>query len=689
MKKMIIALIAACLLLSGCGAPKGGTDAPASTAVMKNYYEKCYPLPAGDRALDIARIGDGVLLLVQRGEERYLALARYGIGENGRSSLSAAKQLSLDIGDGLIPVDISSGGDGCFYALLVPEESSGVVRALQISPEGELMGDCALPSDGDAPMGILVMPTEEWLLFCAEELRVCSADGGEIYSAPLPGNFISAEMTDMGAVVFLSDWEDGTLPCYLVDTSARELKALGTEEKTDVLATCQGLDGEYIISDGRSLLEYDPTSGAFEALGLWNPSLYAQDALLTACRLNSGEFLCALRGKEYLLLAGAEEGDPTEMEQLRVAVLMPDGAGKMAAEYCADLILRAELRGGEYNYVPEYYQATEADRLLAELTGGNAPDLLLCFGGINTAGGAFEDLYPYLDADTELTRDSFLPNLLEATSVKGKLYQLWDQVCVNTVTAPASLVGDRTDYTPADYAALLESHSEYSSIFPAFIHKKALLSWVAELGISAYTDKDSASCDFTAGEFKELLAWCAAMPAEEQETDTEQKSMLELRIICSLASDYAGYKDGVPTYEPKRFVGFPDGRGGCNYYSNALGTAVTMAIPAASGHKQGAWEFIREQLVFSAQAELGEGACLPVNYAALKHVCASSMSPQSAELLEGLLERTRYAENFSDTAMMDIITSCGVAYLNGDKSLDETVENIQSRVSIYLSEQYG
>lgn len=37
----------------------------------------------------------------------------------------------------------------------------------------------------------------------------------------------------------------------------------------------------------------------------------------------------------------------------------------------------------------------------------------------------------------------------------------------------------------------------------------------------------------------------------------------------------------------------------------------------------------------------------------------------------------------------DIIFENGLAYLAGDKSLDETVELIQSKVIIYLSEQYG
>ena len=55
----------------------------------------------------------------------------------------------------------------------------------------------------------------------------------------------------------------------------------------------------------------------------------------------------------------------------------------------------------------------------------------------------------------------------------------------------------------------------------------------------------------------------------------------------------------------------------------------------------------------------------------------------------GLLENTRGADRCSDSQVRDIILECGQAYLAGDKSLEETVELIQSRASIYVSEQYG
>ena len=39
-------------------------------------------------------------------------------------------------------------------------------------------------------------------------------------------------------------------------------------------------------------------------------------------------------------------------------------------------------------------------------------------------GGKLENLYPYLDADPELSRESFYPNVLKAQEIRGGLYNV-------------------------------------------------------------------------------------------------------------------------------------------------------------------------------------------------------------------------------------------------------------------------
>ena len=117
---------------------------------------------------------------------------------------------------------------------------------------------------------------------------------------------------------------------------------------------------------------------------------------------------------------------------------------------------------------------------------------------------------------------------------------------------------------------------------------------------------------------------------------------------------------------------------------------LNMAIPAGSQNKAGAWAFISDRLSLDTQLALQQNQIngLPVNIDAFPRIQAG-YSPESLEILEDLMARTKYAKTFTDQGLYDIIVSCGEGYLSGDKSLQETVNLIQSRASLYMSEQYG
>lgn len=121
------------------------------------------------------------------------------------------------------------------------------------------------------------------------------------------------------------------------------------------------------------------------------------------------------------------------------------------------------------------------------------------------------------------------------------------------------------------------------------------------------------------------------------------------------------------------------------FYSGGL----SMAIPANSQNKDGAWAFIKERLSLDSQLNLGEMSALPVNYEALKRLAEASSTEEGRAELYSLLDKTKYAETFSDCVLQNIIISAGQAYINGDKPLGETVNLIQLKASIYLAEQYG
>lgn len=262
-------------------------------------------------------------------------------------------------------------------------------------------------------------------------------------------------------------------------------------------------------------------------------------------------------------------------------------------------------------------------------------------------------LYTFIDADNELSRESFLPNLLEALSVNGELHELWQDVTVNTLAARTSDVGSGIGLKVEDYERIVASSEKYEAVFQSFMSKENLLKWVATIGISSFIDKENGTCNFDNQDFSQMIAWCASMGNDVPEgSDYSSLDISEVLLSVEMISTPDRLKTIRENFgEPYVFVGFPITENRGNFYSN--GYNGCMAIPKASRNKEGAWEFIRSQLIESTQ--LNVKYSLPVNLSALKHMAESVLTDEELDLFMGLLNDTKYVENYNDSAVRDII----------------------------------
>ena len=368
------------------------------------------------------------------------------------------------------------------------------------------------------------------------------------------------------------------------------------------------------------------------------------------------------------------------------------------AIYCVDDFLglastvRSALQGfenesGLYTFEVTEYGEDELDKLFTLLTTSDAPDLVIFNQGINTASTAFLDLYPLLDKDQELSRESFLPLLLQDLSIKGELHELWTEVNVCTLSARVSDVGDGKGLTTADYDRILSESDQYQAIFQGFMDKVNLLRYVSTVGISRYVNREDGSCSFDDPSFRELLAWCSKMCDEQPEGSFDSTVLYPEDVVLwvewmQTPSRVHMMRDNV-YHEPFVFVGFPTGDDLGSYYTMA---GWSMAIPAAASNPEGAWAFLRSRLMLQEQLHLR----FPVNREAAETLAREDgAADEDMALLLDLLEHTGFAENIADASLREIVMDCGLAYLHGEKSLDEAIDLLQSRASIYMAERYG
>ena len=390
-----------------------------------------------------------------------------------------------------------------------------------------------------------------------------------------------------------------------------------------------------------------------------------------------------------LVLSACSEAAPAETQEPS-----EDGGSVVkVACVCAQPSVFGPTSLNGYEYQITHYDYGEHERYIADLTAGNVPDLVL-FGttpfveypGLDVNNEYYDDLYKYIDADDTLSRDSFLPNLLEAMNRDGELKFLCRQVTIATFVARRSAVGDGHGLLPSDYERILAENERYLSLFDTFVIKSSLLDSVCIISESAFTDRENASCDFDNDYFRSLLEFCNSSPYDEfidgQSVSIGfENALLTPERISSVVR--FNVMPGVYGDEPV-FVGFPDGDMGCSYYICGLG----YAIPAQSSNKEGAWAYIKHMLSVEAQRYVTAG--LPVILEAFELALEDGdvSEEMQCKALE-LLERTKYAESVHDAGLKEIITDSCQNYFDGTATLDDTVDIIQSRASVYMSEQYG
>lgn len=532
----------------------------------------------------------------------------------------------------------------------------------------------AVTADGKVCVGGSAMRGEE-LIFAVSAVS-SSGDVGAELTLPPSTQLCALNIAGDKLLISAYDFARQCAAYYSADPALTSLSPMALNLPIDSAysggshAQGSALDGAPIISDAFCFMVLDPATGGVAPVMQWGFENQYETQYDYVYQIAQNEFLCAERGKECITLI-SQTPRPTAAASVVKVAICGDRADEMRGRVQSFAAI-----SGEYDYQFTLYSGDELSKFYSDMASGDAADLVLFDNCINTNSHYFDDLYPYIDADAELSRECFLPNLLSALEVGGELHELWTGVRLKTVTASTQDCSLLTFTTLAELSAAAEGQGR--ALFSSGID---MLDYAVETSACEYVDLNTGECSFDDPSFTALLQAVKAYSLPENADADDEQPVLRLRTFPVLEFVEEALSADNGNVELVRLPEIPSG--GSYYICGAAGRGV--AIPRGSANKAGAWAYIKSELTLTAQ--LAQEYNMPVIVDAFEREAASALSPENAQKVFALLQSTGKAVRHSDTALTDMLKTAIQAYISGDKTVEETVALIQSRAAIYLAEQ--
>lgn len=573
-------------------------------------------------------------------------------------------------------------------------------------------------------------------------IRVYGADGEMLYDIPVDGYLYDADTLkngETGALVY----ENGEIAVRILDSERGVLLDESypiPQFPTEIIAGAGEYD--FYFTTDTSLYGYKLESKESERLTSW-VECDVNGSNMGGFRINEGgriqAYLAEANGtSDYAIslvsIEKVKNEGAAQKELLTLASISP------TIELCDAVIkfnrssdkFRINLKN-YYELVGETSYEDAVTKLTTELAAGNMPDLLdlseLPYNQL-AAKGLLEDLYPYIDADSELSRGDLFENILSAYEVGGGLYAAVAGFGVVSVMGAESVVGDTPGWSYDDYNAALASMPEGCAGFDWFFSRETMLQYGLMIDLGSYVDWTGGKCRFDSDEFKALLAFAAQFPSNEEievNADEAQSIGAPERIaqgqqMLTQVSLYTFNETSTdnPFKTEATYIGFPNltGKSG-----SAISSIESYAMTSACTNKAAAWEFLRTFMTEdyqlggyyfptnkNAYATRREGA-MKIEYETddYGHILLDENGERKRKIIGYMYDGSTMSEIYSgmseerasaidaliataDTLAqqdpaIDIALREAQPYFAGQKSADEVAHIIQSKANIYINEQ--
>ena len=628
-----------------------------------------------------------------------------------------------------------------FYIRSFDKQGNNLTTAEVSVPEGGWLDAYSMQLDGKGNV----------IVNDGQKLRAIGLDGEDAYEISVNGYVNGVVRLPDGRIAVSTDGENGTL-LSILDSDSGKLVDGAAAPSLDLYSTVTG-NGDYDLYYTSGSWFYGYKLGDAEPTKLFNWIScdvngsrvqvldVSDDGVITGTISNYD-----LKDNTYSLDLVTVKKVPYDS----VPHKQPINMAVMYLDYSVqDMIIDFNRKNAEYRIeVTDYSEYADPNaedkndagltKLNTEILSGNVPDIL-CLNGLNyrqlASKGILEDLYPYLDNDSELSRDDFFPNVLKALEVDGKLCSTVSGFYINSAIGSADVVGDEPGWTYDEFNEALASMPEGCTAFDQYVTRDGILSTCLALDMADFVDWNSGKVSFDNEEFIKLLHFANSFPTEfdwenfdwskEDSTETrlsQGKQMLvqtsAYRIDDIFYNNYTQFLGGRITY-----IGYPTAHGTGNMISfSDSGYAMSSKTP----YKDACWQFLRgfltkdyqENNVFSLPSRLDvfdqeaeeaatvqyqknqdgqfllddNGEKIPVVRSTIWNKDTQKTEEiyaltedQVQQIRELVLTTTKVADY--DQAILDIVKEQAAPFFAGQKTAEEVAKLVQSKANIYVNEQ--
>lgn len=545
-----------------------------------------------------------------------------------------------------------------------------------------------------------------------------------------PEESISSFVNGADGAVYVSTtfWDamsgDQIIHVYRLDAENRTAEELNLNDIPDK----QELNSFFLIDGSGEYLFYYITpermygvtaEGNAEEVIHWNNSDFVRRSIVECEPLPDGKFLLGKASSSN----GSMDGDVFYVAEQRTEDDAADT--KFMTLAAVDLSYSLEEAVLDYNRQETGWRImmvdyADTETLKSDMLDGVVADII-CTENLHfenlASKGLFADWYDLMDADESFNREDYLPNFFASLEYDGKLLRLTYDYVVETYFAKTEFAPQKENYTAADYMDLLESMPDGMTA-TTFIGRDSVVKWHLPEMTDMFINWQTGECAFDSPEFIRALRWMESLPENQTAEDTNVLQSVDKLFLCDRAllrqskihqpirwhiirRAYFGDAEitavGMPMYE---------GEAGNN------GTFLindSVSVNAQSHYKDAAWDFMKYLLSEDYQKGLTDSMPIHIGILDEKLTLATKMSAASEQYRdmtivnvgaaseESMAELRAYIGNINRVSHQNgtdaqerigtILSEEIERYFAGGCTAEECADAIQSRASIYLSEQ--